>query len=126
VPNTSAEVLGSNLRSHVEPGATIFTDAHRGYVGLHSDFTHEVIDHAYEYVRGQVHTNGMENFWSLLKRAVKGTYVAVDAFHLDAYLAEQAFRYNERKDNDGERFVKTLQGVTGKRLNYSELTSSLS
>ena len=79
------------------------------------------MDHSIEYVRGKVHTNGMENFWSLFKRTLKGTYVSVELFHLNAYVVEQTFRYNERKDHDGGRFRKVLGSVSGKRITYKEL-----
>lgn len=87
-----------------------------------TDFVHQFIDHAEEYVRGEVHTNGVENFWSLLKRGLSGTYVFVEPFHLTAYVDEQAFRFNERKDDDAGRFVKALSHVSGRRLTYKELT----
>jgi hypothetical protein len=87
-----------------------------------SEYTHYVIDHAEAYVRDNVHTNGLETFWSLLKRCIKGTYVSVVPFHLGKYLDEEVFRFNERKDNDGGRFTKVLGGVTGKRLTYKTLT----
>ena len=109
------------VREHVEPGSRLLTDAWLSYRGLNRDFTHEIVDHASEYVRGSVHTNGIENFWSLLKRTIKGTYVSVEPFHLGPYLAEQAFRFNERKDNDAGRFAKVLSSVVGKRLTYEEL-----
>ena len=80
-----------------------------------------MVDHAVEYVRGEVHTNGMENFWSLLKRSIHGTYVAVDAPHLQRYVDEQAFRFNERKMNDGQRFNVVLPGTIGKRITYKQL-----
>ena len=89
----------------------------RGYV-------HHVIDHAEAYADGQVHTNGLENFWSLLKRAIKGTYVSVEPFHLFRYLDEQAFRFNNRKMNDAERFVYALKGIINKRLTYKALIGS--
>lgn len=84
-------------------------------------------NHAEAYVRGSVHTNGLENFWSLLKRTLRGTYVAVEPFHLERYLDEQMFRFNNRatKDNpltDSDRFVAALAQVAGKRLTYKELT----
>ena len=79
------------------------------------------MDHAVEYVRGNVHTNGMENFWALFKRAIKGTYVSIEPFHLDPYIVEETFRFNERKDNDAGRFQTVLGSVTGKRLMYKEL-----
>jgi hypothetical protein len=82
-----------------------------------------VIDHAESYVRGKVHTNGLENFWSLVKRAIKGTYVSVEPFHLFRYLDEEVFRFNERGDNDGGRFVKVLRSVVGKRLTFAQLTT---
>jgi ISXO2-like transposase domain len=89
---------------------------------LSADYVHNVIDHAESYVEGNVHTNTIENFWSLLKRGLKGTYIAVEPFHLFRYLDEQAFRYNERKNDDGGRFIQVMAGITGKRLTYQELT----
>lgn len=91
---------------------------------MSDDYQHEVVDHAVEYVRGQVHTNGIENFWSLLKRGLKGTYVSVEPFHLFRYLDEQVFRFNARMDNDYGRFASVLSWVTGLRLTYSELTGN--
>ena len=85
-------------------------------------FVHNVIDHAESYVNGQIHTNGIENFWSLLKLGLKGTYVSVEPFHLFRYLDEQAFRYNARKATDASRFAQTLSAVAGKRLTYKEVT----
>jgi ISXO2 transposase-like protein len=92
------------------------------YNGLSADYVHQVIDHAEKYVDGQIHTNGIENFWSLLKRGLKGTYVSVEPFHLFRYLDEQAFRYNERKGDDGDRFVQAARTAFGRRLTYNELT----
>lgn len=112
------------VREHVEAGSAIYTDSHPSYGGLNSDYTHEVIDHAEAYVDGQVHTNGLENFWSLLKRSLKGTYVAVEPFHLYRYLDEQAFRFNNRKDSDAARFALALAGVLGKRLTWATLTGT--
>src|SRR5262249_33405267 len=101
VPNVRKKALQSEIRDHVLAGSAIFTDALKSYEGL-DEFQHEVIDHAIEYARGQCHTNGLENFWSLLKRALGSTYVSVEPFHLFRYLDEQAFRYNNRKLlNDG-------------------------
>src|SRR5205085_8154886 len=111
-----------NSREHVLAGSAIFTDALKSYEGL--DDRHEVIDHAEAYVDGQVHTNGLENFWSLLKRALKGTYVSVEPFHLFRYLDEQAFRFNNRKGTDAMRFALALKGIINKRLTYSALTGS--
>lgn len=109
------------VREHLEPGARLLTDSFVAYRGLKGDYTHEVVNHAIEYVRGTVHTNGIENYWSLLKRTLKGTYVSVEPFHLGRYLNEQSFRFNERKDNDLGRFKKALGGVVGRRLQYKEL-----
>jgi hypothetical protein len=92
----------------------------------HQDFEHQVIDHAEKYVDGQVHTNGLENFWSLVKRGLKGTYISVEPFHLFRYLDEQVYRYNNRKlANDGERFQRALSQIAGKRLTYSEVTGKV-
>jgi hypothetical protein len=93
------------------------------YNGLDRDYVHQVIDHAEKYVDGELHTNGIENFRSLLKRGLKGTYIAEEPFHLFRYLEEQAFRYNERKNDDGGRFLEVLNGLTGRRLTYQKLTS---
>lgn len=85
-------------------------------------FFHQVVDHAVEYVKGSLHANGLENFWSLLKRTIKGTYVSVEPFHLFRYLDEQAFRYNERGTDDAERFEKVVAAVAGKRLTWAQVT----
>ena len=90
--------------------------------GLDREYVHNVINHAETYVKGNIHTNGIENFWSLLKRGLKGTYVSVEPFHLFRYLDEQAFRYNNRKTDDGSRFARTLSQVAGRRLAYKQLT----
>ncbi len=117
--------LQAEVRSNVEPGAELFTDGWKAYSGLSTDYIHKVIDHAEKYVDGQIHTNGIENFWSLLKRSLKGTYVSVEPFHLFRYLDEQAFRFNERKGKDADRFTKVTEHVAGKRLTYKELTGKL-
>ena len=122
IPNTRKKTLQSEVRTNVEAGTELFTDELASYGGLSSEYVHQVINHAEEYVRGHVHTNGMENFWSLLKRTIKGTYVSVEPFHLFRYLDEQSFRFNERKLTDGERFQEVLGGVVGKRLTYQQLT----
>jgi transposase-like protein len=114
----------ARVRDHVEVGSNIYTDAFLSYRGLQGDFTHGFIDHAEKYVDGQVHTNGCENFWSLLKRSLKGTYISVEPFHLFRYLDEQAYRFNNRKMADAKRFILGLAGVLGKRLTYSALTGS--
>jgi transposase-like protein len=111
----------AEVRKHVEPGSNLYTDALKSYDGL-EEFEHEFIDHAVEYVRGKVHTNGMENFWSLFKRALKGTYVSVEPFHLQAYADEQAFRFNNRAGDDADRFRAMASNMTGKRLTYAQLT----
>src|SRR5271170_2714019 len=105
VPNTQRETLQGVVREYVEGGSYIFSDAWVAYNGLDRDYVHQVIDHAEKYVDGNVHTNGIENFWSLLKRGLKGTYISVEPFHLFRYLDEQALRYNNRTDmDDGDRF----------------------
>lgn len=114
--------LHAEVRGNVEPGAELFTDAWKGYGGLHQEYIHQVINHAEKYVDGQIHTNGIENFWSLLKRGLKGTYVSVEPFHLFRYLDEQTFRFNNRKVQDADRFLETVKNVVGKRLTFNELT----
>jgi transposase-like protein len=127
IQNRRKKAVQAHVRDHVEAGSTVYTDELLSYDGL-SEYAHEVINHAEKYVDGQVHTNGMENFWSLLKRGLKGTYVSVEPFHLYRYVDEQAFRYNNRKHDDGEvvsdyeRFKRALNQVVGKRLTYKELT----
>ena len=91
---------------------------------LANEYTHEMIDHAESYVRGKVHTNGIENFWSLLKRAIKGTYVSVEPFHLKRYLDEEVFRFNNRKTDDAGRFRHASGSIFGKRITYAELTGA--
>lgn len=127
VAERDKRTLGTLIREHVDKGTPLYTDAHLGYDGLKGEYPHEVIDHAEGYVNGLVHTNGLENFWSLLKRGLHGTYVSVEPFHLFRYIDEQAFRYNNRgnKDNpvhDGQRFQMILSRVAGKRVMYKELT----
>jgi hypothetical protein len=116
--------LDTVVRNNVHIGAAVFTDALKSYDALSSEYYHRVIDHAEAYAKGNVHTNGMENFWSLLKRAIKGTYVSVEPFHLFRYLDEQAFRFNERGGDDAFRFIASLKGIIGKRLTYAALTGS--
>jgi len=126
IPNTKRTTLHEEVRSNVESGSEVFTDALRSYDGLSPEYVHQVIDHAEKYAEGNVHTNGIENFWSLLKRSINGTYVSVEPFHLFRYLDEQAFRFNYRKDlNDGERFTIVASQIAGKRLTYKELTGKL-
>jgi transposase-like protein len=116
------------IKANVEHGSHIITDEHVVYPSVAQDaYIHEVINHAVSYVRDHVHTNGIENFWSLLKRGINGTYVAVEPFHLDRYVTEQVFRYNNRatKDNplnDSDRFALAVSQILGRRLTYNELT----
>jgi transposase-like protein len=110
------------VRDCVEAGATVNTDALPSYFGLNTQYVHNVIDHAESYVNGTVHTNGLENFWSLLKRGIRGTYVSVEPFHLFRYLDEQAFRFNERDGNDRDRFTAVIDGIVVRRLTYDALT----
>jgi transposase-like protein len=121
VSKTSRRVFRSIVKRNVEAGADVFTDAHPSYLLLRDTFAHQVIDHAESYVRGRVHTNGLENFWSLLKRAIKGTYVSIEPFHLFRYLDEQSFRYNTRKTVDADRFQRVIGSIAGKRLTYNGL-----
>jgi transposase-like protein len=115
--------LHGQVRKHVEIGGHVISDNWAGYDGLHTDFARDVINHTEAYVQGQIHTNGIENFWSLLKRGLSGTYVNVEPFHLSRYVDEQAYRYNNRKNmNDAQRFDGVLSGVAGKRLTYAALT----
>jgi transposase-like protein len=114
------EVQGE-VKKNVEIGANLYTDAYGSYTGLDARYVHQVIDHAECYAKGQVHTNGLENFWSLLKRSIKGTYVSVEPFHLFRYLDEQTFRFNARKDGDGARFIEVLRSISGRRLTYQGL-----
>src|SRR5258708_5576071 len=124
LPFTRQFHIRTNINENVEKGSTIYSDALKSYQNVHVDgFVHEFIDHTEEYVRGAVHTNGLENFWSLLKRALKGTYISVEPFHLQAYCDEQAFRFNNRKAmNDFDRFKLAMSQIVGKRLTWNELT----
>jgi transposase-like protein len=116
--------LHNLIRENVELGSKLYSDALKSYDGLTDDFTHQVIDHAIAYVDGQVHTNGAENFWSLLKRGIHGTYVSVEPYHLFRYVDEQAFRFYNRNDmNDADRFNALVCQIVGKRLTYAELTA---
>jgi transposase-like protein len=128
IPNVKRETLQDEILNNVKFGTTVYTDDAVRYDKLHWRYVHEVVNHSQEYVRGRVHTNGMENFWSLLKRGLKGTYVAVEPFHLDRYIDEQVFRYNNRATrdnplNDADRFSLLCSQIVGKRLTYAELTA---
>ena len=114
--------LQKQIRENIEAGAAIFSDELKSYDGLEADYQHAVINHAVEYVNGNVHTNTMENFWSLLKRGLHGTYISVEPFHLFRYIDEQAFRYNNRKATDAERFAAVMKQIVGRRVTYKQLT----
>jgi transposase-like protein len=122
VPNTKRKSLRREINSHVETGSMVYSDALKSYNDLNNDYIHNVINHAEKYVDGNVHTNGIENFWSLLKRGINGTYISVEPFHLFRYLDEQSFRFNNRKENDAYRFDLAVSQIVGKRLTYSQLT----
>lgn len=126
VPNARSLTLLTEVMDTIRPGSDVNTDELHVYGALRSKYFHEVVNHSETYVRGTVHTNGIENFWSLLKRTIRGTYVSVEPFHLFRYLDEQAFRFNERKhkSGDGGRFVGALRQIVGRRLTYKELTGA--
>ena len=127
IPNRKKTAIQAEVKKHVEAGSALYSDALKSYDGLASEFAHKVVDHAVQYVDGRVHTNGLENFWSLLKRGINGTYVSVEPFHLFRYLDEQTFRYNNRATednplNDADRFSYGMSHIVGKRLTYAGLT----
>jgi len=121
IDNTKKKTLQKEVREHALAGSALFTDSLKSYEGL-DEFQHEVIDHALAYVDGDVHTNGLENFWSLLKRALKGTYVSVEPYHLFRYLDEQGYRFNNRWMTDSQRFSMAVRQIVGKRLTWDQLT----
>jgi transposase-like protein len=130
VPNVRRETLQGEILREVSRDAKVYTDQWIGYNSLHEKFVHDVVDHVETYVNGQVHTNGIENFWSLLKRTLKGTYVAVEPFHLQRYVSEQVFRFNnrgskKRKITDSDRFDMAVSQIVGKRLTFAELTGKV-
>ncbi|MGH6628687.1 MAG: IS1595 family transposase, partial [Burkholderiales bacterium] len=126
IDNRKKKTLHAEVKKHVEAGAALYSDDLRSYDGLAGRYAHQVIDHAIAYVDGQIHTNGLENYWSLLKRGINGTYVSVEPFHLFRYLDEQSFRYNNRKDmNDFDRFRLAMSQIVGRRLTYDELSGKL-
>jgi transposase-like protein len=125
IKSTDRETLKREVEEAVEKGATLYTDAHSGYDLLNADYVRLVIDHAVKYVDGRITTNGIENFWTLLKRCLKGTYIAVEPFHLFRYLDEQNFRYNERQGSDQERFLKALEQLDERRMTYKQLTGKV-
>jgi transposase-like protein len=123
VPNRKKTALQTEVKKHVEAGAALYTDALLSYEGLAGAYAHKVVDHAVEYVNGRAHTNGLENFWSLLKRGISGTYISVEPFHLFRYLDEQTYRFNNSKSkNDAQRFCAAIKQIVGKRLTYAGLT----
>jgi transposase-like protein len=131
IPNVKRETLQNAILREIETGSTVYTDRGVGYDNLAArEYIHETVNHVEEYVHGEVHTQGIDNFWSLLKRSLRGTYVAVEPYHLDAYVGEQVFRYNNRatKDNplnDADRFSLAVSQIVGKRLTYAELTGKV-
>ncbi len=127
IPTTSRTILQNEVLRNVKHGSNVYTDNYGGYDALSHKYVHDVVDHSERYVNGRVHTNGLENFWSLMKRNLAGTYVAVEPFHLDRYIDEQVFRYNNRGSkeqpmDDAARFDLALRNLVGKRLTYKELT----
>jgi transposase-like protein len=122
VANRKKKTLQAEVRKHVEAGSALYTDFLLSYDGLEGDYAHKVVDHAVQYVDGNVHTNGLENYWALLKRTISGTYVSVEPFHLFRYLDEQSFRFNNREMNDADRFDLAVKGMVGKRLMFDQLT----
>lgn len=122
IPDTSKDTLLPLISKNVEQGSTIYTDANPSYSELSAAYKHEFVDHAVEYVRGKVHTNGIENYWSLFKRGLHGTYTHIDPEHLERYLDEETFRFNSRTITDAERFNIVAQSIIGKRLTYDHLT----
>ena len=131
IPNVKRETLQNEILNSIERKATVYTDGWQGYVDLaKQEYIHDTVSHLEEYVRGNVHTQGIENFWSLLKRGLNGTYVCVEPFHLERYLDEQMFRFNNRatKDNplnEADRFMLAVSQISGKRLTYAELTGKV-
>jgi transposase-like protein len=127
IPNVKRETLQNEILNEVSSNSTVYTDSAVGYDDLaFKGFVHETVNHLQEYVKGEVHTQGIENFWSLLKRSLRGTYVAVEPFHLDRYVTEQMFRFNNRKGlNDYDRFAQAVSQIAGKRLTYAEVTGKV-
>lgn len=122
IPDRTRGTLQPRVRAAVEGGAEVFTDALSSYRALDAELVHQFVDHAAKYVDGKVHANGIENFWSLLRPALSGTYVSVEPFYLFHYLDEQSFRFNERHGDDRERLLKVIGATEGKRLTYKRLT----
>lgn len=125
VPNVQRKTLQGEIEQYVAPGSEVHTDEWVGYKNLDPAYVHNVINHAEQYVNGHIHTNGIENFWALLKRMIKGSYVSVEPFHLFRYLDEETFRFNERKLTDSQRFSKVTSAIADKRLTYAQLTGKI-
>ena len=122
VAGTDAPTLQGFVRDHVEPGATVYTDEAGAYAGLSRDYDHEAVNHgAGEYIRGQAGVNGMESFWSTMKRAHKGTFHKISPKHLDRYVQEFAARHNLRDADTIDIMGSIAAGSVGKRLRYREL-----
>jgi transposase-like protein len=128
IPNIKRATLQEQILNNIKGGSTVYTDEYHGYQPLAAQgFTHDCVNHMETYVKGKVHTQGIENFWSLLKRGLRGTYVAVEPYHLDRYIDEQVFRFNhratkDRKMTDADRFQQALSQIAGKRLTFAEVT----
>lgn len=123
IPDRTKGVMQENVRPHVETGSQIYSDEAGSYWRMDEEYVHGIVNHAEQYVNGNIHTNGLENFWSLLKRSIGGTYVSVEPYHLFRYVDEQAFRFNHCKSmDDGQRFNYAMRKIVGKRLTYAELT----
>jgi len=122
IPDRSKAIMQESVRPHVEAGSQIYSDDAGYYWRMDDEYAHEIVNHAEAYVVGNVHTNGLENFWSLLKRGLSGTYISVEPFHLFRYIDEQAYRFNNRKLTDAERFASVLKQIVGRRLTYEQLT----
>jgi hypothetical protein len=122
IPDRTKTVMQENVKPHIEAGSQIYSDEAGSYWRMDGEYAHEIINHAEEYVRGNVHTNGLENFWSLLKRTIGGSYVSVEPFHLFRYVDEQAYRFNNRKVTDSDRFDLAVRSILGKRLTWAEVT----
>ena len=123
IRNVNAKTLQGAVRALVAPGSALMTDSALSYRKLQGEYVHRYVNYAEEYVRGHIHSNGIENFWSLLKRTIKGTYVSVDPLHLQRYVGEQTFRFNERKLDDFGRFANVVSSIIGKRLTWKDLTN---
>jgi transposase-like protein len=130
IPFVRSEIVQTMVRRNVIPGTTLYTDSFGGYNGCKEHYIHAAVNHLERYVDGRVHTNGIENFWSLLKRGLAGTYVCVEPFHLQRYVDEQVFHYNNRKNGDNpvsdlERFDRAMHPISGKRLTFAEVTGKV-